>query len=530
MGVKLEDLLKENTGPLLEDKSKKTINLLLIIIALIIVVIFITIGISMKRATEMAQIERAKNLSTDIDLISAYIKNIYSEYRETGDETLLVGVSQEGKNVNPVVLNVNGHQEEYKYGYYYVTASQIKSMINTLNILNENYVLNYSTGDVVNLVGAKWNGKTYYSVDDLKAIRDGKTPPSDYTIYINSAEDMKYLYEKPNGYFKLSKDIDMSTYSTGDGWKPVEEFSGKFDGRGYVIKNLIISRAAERYCGLFGQVKNGATINNLKLENVNISGGEYTGAIAGACGGNVSNCSVTGKVNSQSSFVGGAFGMFENGVAQNIIVKVSVNGNENVGGFAGSVASGTVQVCSEEGNVTGIKNVGGFVGLLNPTSGITLSQVYSNATIISTENAGGSIGNIIINTGSVNIMDSYAKGQISSCNKVAGGFVGNMITNPGTSLKFSSVYTVADTPILCETRGGFSGSITSRGSNIIDGCFWERDNLLDQELNSIGYTNNAGIEFEYHTPSEMKNTSIFEGWDVTVWKFENGKTPILRWQ
>lgn len=530
MGVKLEDLLKENNGPLLEDKSKKTINTLLLVIGIVVVLIVVFIVMIIQNSIKTAQIERAKQLSTDIDLISAYIQNIYSEYRNTGDASKLIGVSLEDDNEEPIILTVNGHEEEYKYGYYYVTGAEVKSMVNTINIENEDYVLNYSTGDAINLVGAKWNGRTYYSVDDLKAIRDEKRPPSDYTVYINSAEDMKYLHEQPDGYFKLNKDIDMSAHATGDGWKPVEEFNGKIDGRGYVIKNLTVSRASERYCGLFGQVGNGASINNLKLENVLISGGEYTGAIAGACRGNVTNCTVTGKVNSQSTNVGGIFGIYENGVAQNIVSKVSVNGNENVGGFAGSVASGTIQKCSAEGNVTGIKSVGGFAGMVNPTSDTTISQVVSDATIIASENAGGSLGSIIINTNQLNILDSYAKGQISSCPNVAGGFVGNMIANPSTVLKFASVYTVVDTPLMCDIRGGFAGNINSRGSNVLDRCFWEKDNLLDKDLNSIGNTNNQGIEFDSQPPAEMRNTRVFEGWDVNVWKFDIGNIPTLRWE
>lgn len=529
MGVKLEDLLKENKGPLLEDKSKKTINRLLIVIAAIIMLILILVVVAMNNSMQAAQIERAKRLSTDIDLISAYIQNVYSEYRETGNSEKIIGISQEGEYVTPVVLNVNGHNEEYKYGYYYVTAQEIKSMISTLNVENEDYVLNYSTGDVVNLVGVNWNGRTYYSVDDLRAIRDGKTPPSDYIIYINSPEDMQYLHQNPNGYFKLGQDVDMSSYTTGDGWLPVPEFSGKFEGRGYIISNLNVSRASQRYCGLFGQVKNGASINNLKLENVNIIGGEYTGAIAGACSGNVSNCTVSGNVSSQSANVGGIFGLFENGTVRNVFSTLSVNGSENVGGFVGSIASGTIENASHVGKVTGFENVGGFAGRISPLSDTRISQVYSDASIIANENAGGALGAIEMqNVSKLKILDTYAHGKITSCSSTAGGFVGNIVTNPGSEFEFDSVYTVVDTPMASEYRGGFAGSVSVSGSNIVTRCFWERDNLLDKDLISTGKTNNQGIEFEYHTPDDMRDTAIFEGWNVNIWKFEKGELPILR--
>ena len=451
----------------------------------------------------------------------------------TGDKSTLIGISQEDRNVtNPVVLEVNGNREEYKYGYYYVTAAQISQMLPTLKIKTEDYVLNYSTGDAVNLVGAKYNGRTYYDVEDLRAIAQGVQPPSDYAIYINSPQDMQYLHQYPNGYFKLQRDIDMSTYATGDGWNPVESFSGRFEGRGYVIKNLTVSRASERYCGLFGQVKNNATINNLKLENVNVSGGEYTGAIAGACSGNISNCLVNGTVSSQSANVGGVFGSFENGVAQNIVAKVNVNGNESIGGFVGAMTSGTIQYCSEEGSVTGINKVGGFVGRITPLGTTNLSQVYSHCSIIATENAGGFMGTLESqNSSALNLRDSYAKGKITSCIETSGGFIGNLSAVSTSEINFTSLYTVVDTPSKCQVRGGFAGRVSAEGANnSTNNCFWEKDNLLDATLNDCGITDNQAITFEAHSPAEMKVIATFGKWDMEVWKFPGGQTPILKWQ
>ena len=59
-----------------------------------------------------------------------------------------------------------------------------------------------------------------------------------------------------------------------DGWKPVENFSGVFEGRGYKISNLTISRSSERYVGLFGSVTGEAILSDVVLENVNVNGGK----------------------------------------------------------------------------------------------------------------------------------------------------------------------------------------------------------------------------------------------------------------
>jgi len=533
MGVSLEDLLKENSAPLLEDKSKKTINLLLVVIGVIVAIILLVTILAVQKASQRAQMERAEKLATDINLISTHIKRVYADYRMDGDASKLVGVAQDDDRVrHPITLEVNGNTEVYKYGYYYVTADEISQMISTLNIKGEDYVLNYSTGDAVNLVGAKYNGRTYYDVEDLKAISQGIRPPSDYAVYIDSAEDMEMLHAQPNGYFKLQNDIDMSYYSTGDGWKPVPEFSGHIEGRGYIIKNLTVSRASDRYCGLFGQVKNGAEINNLKLENVNVSGGEYTGAIAGTCSGTVTNCTVSGRVSSQSSNVGGIFGLFENGIAQNVVSTVSVNGSESVGGFVGSMTSGTIQACSCTGSVTGIDKVGGFAGRITPLGLTLVSQVASDCSIISNENAGGFVGSLEAqNASEVNLIDSYAKGKITACTNTSGGFIGNLSAVSTAILNFKSLYTVVDTPNLCDVRGGFVGNIIAAGaSSVISNCFWEKDNLIDGSLEGAGRTNNQAITFESHSPSEMRVIATFGKWDMEVWKFTDGNTPTLKWQ
>ena len=64
----------------------------------------------------------------------------------------------------------------------------------------------------------------------------------------------------------------MTQYASGQGWKPVDEFSGKLDGRGYTISNLKINRPSEQYVGLFGKVTADAKIINVTFENVNIVG------------------------------------------------------------------------------------------------------------------------------------------------------------------------------------------------------------------------------------------------------------------
>ena len=134
-----------------------------------------------------------------------------------------------------------------------------------------------------------------------------------YTI-IETAEDLYNIRNDLDGKFILMNDIDLSGY---ENWDPIgrsqtgsfsEAFQGTFNGNGYVIKNLTINRPDEEYVGLFGYT-NGANIENVGLENVNVTGGSKVGGLAGTSitSGEMSNCYATGSVRGEDN-VGGLAG------------------------------------------------------------------------------------------------------------------------------------------------------------------------------------------------------------------------------
>ncbi|WP_206193422.1 GLUG motif-containing protein, partial [Aliarcobacter cryaerophilus] len=64
------------------------------------------------------------------------------------------------------------------------------------------------------------------------------------------------------------------------GWNYTNHFKGTFDGLGYTISNLNIDKSGADYQGLFG-FTSGATIKNIGLENVNITGNSRVGVLVG---------------------------------------------------------------------------------------------------------------------------------------------------------------------------------------------------------------------------------------------------------
>ena len=126
------------------------------------------------------------------------------------------------------------------------------------------------------------------------------------TYSISSAEELAKLAEMQNkglitdgSEFVLCGNIDLSDYSSGNGWTAIgtnsHMFASSFDGNGYKISNLKIS-GTQNAQGLFSYLNNGGTIKNVSLENVDVSGGNTVGAlVAVADGGSINNCNADRK-------------------------------------------------------------------------------------------------------------------------------------------------------------------------------------------------------------------------------------------
>lgn len=130
-------------------------------------------------------------------------------------------------------------------------------------------------------------------------------PAQDNGVYqIGTTSELLWLADHVNGVSGIQKavltnDIDM----TGVKWTPIgtkdSAFKGEFDGRGHVIKNLIVNDPSLEYAGLFGYVSkfsNPATIKNLGVFG-EFSGGKYVGGIAGYSeNSEITNCFFIGTV------------------------------------------------------------------------------------------------------------------------------------------------------------------------------------------------------------------------------------------
>ncbi len=305
---------------------------------------------------------------------------------------------------------------------------------------------------------------------------------------IATAADLILLGESPEDYdkhFVLTADIDLDPNLPGgrvfdraviapertDPNLLETPFAGVFDGNGHTLSHLTVHGAG--YIGLFGQLASGAQVRGLGVVHADITGGYYTGGVAGHNRGAAVACHVTGSVHGTGGpYTGGLAGSNE-GHLLRCYSAGAVTGAQTVGGLAGS-NGGTVTQCYSTGTVGGSTNVGGLVG--NNNSG-SMVYCYSTSMVSGTQRVGGLVGRT-----DGGVAQCYSAGAVTGGAGSVGGLVGSKI-----------------------------GSIT--------GCFWDTQ--------SSGWATSAGGTGK--TTAEMQDirTYLDAGWDW-VDTTEDGTSQI--WQ
>jgi hypothetical protein len=270
--------------------------------------------------------------------------------------------------------------------------------------------------------------------------------------------------------FTQTADIDASStedWNLGDGFSPIgnetNKFTGVYNGNSHSISSIYINRPNKNYQGVFGYTS-GATVKNIGVTNVDISGNGFSGGLAG--------------MNESSSLVSHSY------------ATGSFSGHDTeIGGLVGT-NNATVSYCYSSCTVNSTADDAG--GLVGGNAGtISCSYATGNVTTIGDE-AGGLVG---INWGpSPEINNCYCKGNVSG-REAVGGFIG---ANWKTITNSYSTGTVTGTSYV----GGFVGD---NDAGTVNNSFWDTE--TSGESSSGGGTGK--------TTSEMKTKSTFTGagWD-----------------
>ena len=270
-------------------------------------------------------------------------------------------------------------------------------------------------------------------------------------------------FKSPESY---ASGVVNSEWAEGFGWLPIgleeREFSAKFNGNGYAITNLHISRIGDTptdpigrnatdSTGLFGRTTDESEISNVRLLDVQVSGVVVVGGLVGSNKGNIHGVFVSGSV-SGSSEIGGLAGI-NLGEIVDSSAKVLVSGKDETGGLVG-INDGRVEGSLATGDISGMVRAGGLVGV-NSESGVIVGS-FATGNVTGESNLGGLAGR---NDGE--IVRSYSAGIISGnpvqVVRFTGGLVGLNHERGSITRSYSIAQVIGDYRL-----GGLVG--TSHGS------------------------------------------------------------------
>ena len=222
---------------------------------------------------------------------------------------------------------------------------------------------------------AEWKaGEEYTYTVSLAAAKDpGYTVSEDGNTYeVYNADGLLAWNKAVQGNLSLNCTLTDDINLTGKEWTPIGDYenryTGTFDGGNHTITGLTINQYGS-YVGMIDFLDSDGTVQNLTLENVNITGnrnmiggGDCVGSVVGDNYGTVTACTASGNVSGTSN-VGGVVGWNNGTVIACYHTSGNVSGTSNVGGVVGYNISGTLTACYHaSGNVSGTSNVGGVVG------------------------------------------------------------------------------------------------------------------------------------------------------------------------
>lgn len=361
-----------------------------------------------------------------------------------------------------------------------------------------------------------WENGT--SIDGAEATEAYSYDSNTRTITIYSGEGLKVAADEVNSgdtdiNIILDNDIDL----TNTKWTPIgtdhsNSYTGTFDGGNHTISGLTVT-GSEEYAGLFGYIgKDGGTVKNVKLENVQITSDDqyaYVGGVAGYSRGNIENCSVSGSVSGNSNS----------------------NGTSNcVGGVVGQQYGGTITECSSSAIVDGTNAVGGVAG---QTANATLTACYATGDVTAERDpknntyAGGVVGY----NGASTLIACYATGKVTGTGTGTGSIYVGGVTGDNASGTLTACYHAAET--VSGRDGATTGGVTGRnydanvGIPSITACYWQNNQAQGIGNNQAGTTDGTTkVADDWMDAMNAMNAalqSVGSGWHYVL----NGALPTL---
>ncbi|MGL4408234.1 MAG: filamentous hemagglutinin N-terminal domain-containing protein, partial [Zoogloea sp.] len=378
--------------------------------------------------------------------------------------------------------------------------------LNAYNNININSVMNGSGTAKLALKygqGAVSAGNTStYNVNAAVNLSDGdnfstqKGSDGDTVTYhvISSLSDLQNVDLSSSNNYALGHNIDATdtaSWNSGAGFQPLNSttWTGTLDGLGHTVSHLTINRPTEDVVGPFQNMASTATLKNIGFTDVNITGRDYTGGIAGI---------IQNSATVYNSYTSG-----------------SVSGRDNVGGIAGIIQYWpTIDHNYSSANVSAASNGGGLVGITY-LANITNSHASGNVTSINTDmdgdhgmNFGGLVGYQVQSS----ITGSYATGNVYSASGTAGnGRLGGLVGRMDDSQITNSYATgFVDARAYGGDYGYDSGGLVGLSlRGVVNACFATGQVSGRSTLGGLmGISNSGSIDNSYATGTVTGNDTV----------------------
>lgn len=414
--------------------------------------------------------------------IASYDKNSYT-FNRMGD---VITVTMDSNGNTRLVDLMDEAQRQGLLTYSYATTSTFGRFIHTINGRAVDapdgwmFTVNDTLSNVSASLATVQNGDQVLWFEGTTENRfQGPsweeltgTPAAISWVDIETVDDLLALAKATDAEtlgknYRLKADLNLKDTPFNGIGSAGQPFTGMFDGQGHTISHVTVNAPEGENVGFFNVIK-GATIRDLKLVDVEITGKTNVGGLVGNAqvqldssdlSKNVANliggCSVSGTVTGTKN-VGGLVGLNEGktdpqtlfsiaSAVDKCAASVTVNGKEKTGGLVGK-NGGTITKSSSGGTVKGDTTTGGLVG---DSSG-DIYDSHTSCTVAGRSHTGGFVG---FSDGAVK--NCYSIGGVSGTD-YTGGFAG--VISRAENVVSAGQVTIAGTPTQ-GYNGGFAGKL-----------------------------------------------------------------------
>lgn len=386
------------------------------------------------------------------------------------------------------------------------------------------------------------------------------------------AEAVTYGNDFAGKHITLANDLDLSTITSAYrsiGRSDQSPFKGIFDGAGHTLRNLTIIYGQESNAGIFGYVGQGGIVKNFTVDHLTLtSAGQYAGgAIAQACGAEISNIKVThANITHTNSWGGGIVGEMMLGSVTDCHFQGTISGAGATGGIVGFLRGANVSKCTANAGMSYAeyydrfyRSVGGVVGYTidkrNNNDELIESYVtdsYFTGTMIDNDGH-GQMGGVVGNVNGGHLARCFNAAPISTVttdelNGCAGGLVAmlrggtvkdcfsanEVVARMGTKQVAGLIgYTLMDTKTTSEIENCYNAGevIVSGGyasNNVYGVRFYPstfKNVYYDKQMSPSAMPDS--LTWMGMTTTEMTTSHGLEGFSADVWTFVDGFYPVL---